>query len=73
MFAYFPPDLPGGCWLLTVEDAVPEAKLNGPAAVVSCGHGSFSVAVTAVADSVHAAQDEVRAVLASQLAKLPPG
>ena len=67
-----PPDLPGGCWLLTVEDPVPEAKMSGPAALASCGHGSFSVAVTAVADSVDAAQDEVRAVLASQLAELPP-
>jgi hypothetical protein len=67
-----PPDLPGGCWLLTVEDPVPEAKLSGPAALASCGHGAFSVAVTAMADSVEAAQDEVRAVLEEQMAELPP-
>jgi hypothetical protein len=67
-----PPDLPGGCWLLTVEDAVPEAQLSGPTALASCGHGAFSVAVTAMADSVAAAQEEVRAVLEAQLAELPP-
>jgi hypothetical protein len=67
-----PPDLPGGCWLLTVEDAVPEAQLSGPTALASCGHGAFSIAVTAMADSVAAAQDEVRAVLMAQLAELPP-
>jgi hypothetical protein len=67
-----PPDLPGGCWLLTVEDAVPEEQLSGPTALASCGHGAFSIAVTAMADSVAAAQDEVRAVLMAQLAELPP-
>lgn len=66
-----PPDLPGGCWLLTVDHAVPEARMSGPAVLASCGHGAFSVAVTAVADSVEAAQDEVRAVLDAQLAELP--
>lgn len=66
-----PPDLPGGCWLLTVEDAVPEAGMHGPAVLASCGHGAFSVAVTAVAESVDQAEDEVRAVLDAQLAELP--
>ena len=59
-----PPDLPGGCRLLTVDDAEPDVGLSGPAAFVWCGHGAFSVAVTAVADSVDAAEEEVRAVLA---------
>ncbi len=67
-----PPDFPGGCWLLTVEDPVPHEKLSGPAVLVSCGHGAFSVAVTAMADSLQAAQDEVRAVLEEQMAALPP-
>jgi hypothetical protein len=67
-----PTDLPGGCWLLTVEDPVPAARLSGPVVLASCGHGVFSVAVTAVADSVPAAQHEVRAVLDEQLASLPP-
>jgi hypothetical protein len=67
-----PRHLPGGCWLLTVEDAVPEEDLSGPAAMVWCAQGTFSVSVTAVAESVDAAEDEVRAVLASQLERLPP-
>jgi hypothetical protein len=68
-----PHDLPGGCRLLTVEDPAPDSRLSGPAAFVWCGHGVFSVAVTAVAGSVDAAEDEVRAVLAEQLERLPPG
>jgi hypothetical protein len=67
-----PRHLPGGCWLLTVEDAVPEEELSGPAAMVWCAHGAFSVSVTAVAGSVDAAEGEVRAVLDSQLERLPP-
>jgi hypothetical protein len=66
------PDLPGGCHLLTVEDPEPEAELTGPAALAWCGHGVFSVSVTAVTDSVDAAEEEVRAVLDQQLALLPP-
>jgi hypothetical protein len=54
-----PPDLPSGCRLLTVEDAEPQAGLSGPAAFARCGHGVFSVSVTAVADSREAAEDEV--------------
>lgn len=73
MLAENPPDLPGGCRLLTVHDPDPEAGLTGPAALAWCGHGVFSVSVTAVADSVDAAQAEVRAVLAEQLDRLPPG
>jgi hypothetical protein len=67
-----PPDLPGGCHLLTVEQPRPGSGLTGPAALVWCGHGVFSVAVTAVAGSVDAAEDEVRAVLAEQMERLPP-
>jgi hypothetical protein len=67
-----PPDLPGGCRLLTV-DAEPDVGLSGPAAFVWCGHGDFSVSVTAVAESVDAAEEEVRAVLTEQLDRLPPG
>jgi len=66
-----PPDLPGGCRMLTVDDAEPDLGLNGPAAFAWCGHGDFSVAVTAVADSVDEAEEEVRAVLADQLDLLP--
>ncbi len=65
-----PPDLPGGCRLLTVEDARPEADLPGPAAISWCGHGVFSVSVTAVATTVDEAQAEVRALLPRQLARL---
>jgi hypothetical protein len=67
-----PPHLPGGCRLLTVETADPETGLAGPAAFAWCGHGVFSVGVVAVADSVSAASDEVHAVVAAQLARLPP-
>jgi nitrous oxide reductase accessory protein NosL len=68
-----PPDLPGGCHLITVEHPDPQSQLSGPAALVWCGHGVFSVSVTVVADSVDAAQEELRAVLAEQLDRLPPG
>jgi hypothetical protein len=67
-----PPDLPGGCRLLTV-DAEPDVGLSGPAAFAWCGHGDFSVSVTSVAESVDAAEEEVRAVLAEQLDRLPLG
>jgi hypothetical protein len=67
-----PPELPGGCWLLTVEDARPEAGLHGPAAITWCGHGVFSVSVTAVAGTVEAAEAEVRQLLPEQLDRLPP-
>jgi hypothetical protein len=67
-----PPDLPGGCWLLTVEDARPGSGLDGPAAISWCGHGVFSVSVTAVATSLPAARAEVRELLPEQLDRLPP-
>jgi hypothetical protein len=67
-----PPGLPGGCRMLTVEQADPAAGLDGPAAFAWCGSGVFSVGVTAVADSVDAAEDEVRTVLELQLDRLPP-
>ena len=65
-----PPDLPGGCRLLTVEHARPGSALDGPAAISWCGHGVFSVSVTAVSDSVEAAQAEVRELLPAQLDRL---
>jgi hypothetical protein len=68
-----PSDLPGGCRLLTVEDPRKDAGLTGPAALLWCGSGVFSVGVTAVARSVDAAEAEVRAVMAEQLDRLPPG
>jgi len=67
-----PPGLPGGCWLLTVEDPRPEAGLDGPAAITWCVHGVFGVSVTAVSDSVEAAKAEVAEVLPQQLDRLPP-
>jgi hypothetical protein len=67
------PDLPGGCRLLTVDEEEPDTELNGPAAFAWCGHGVFSVSVSSIADSVDAAEAEVRAVLADQLDRLPPG
>ena len=66
------PHLPGGCWMLTVDDTEPDDELSGPAAFVWCGHGVFSISVTSVSDSVDAAEEEVRAVLAEQLDRLPP-
>jgi hypothetical protein len=66
------PGLPGGCHLLAVDDTDPSARLAGPAALAWCGHGVFSVSVTAVADSVDAAEEEVRTVLEAQLERLPP-
>jgi hypothetical protein len=68
-----PPDLPGGCWLLTVEAPRPASGLDGPAAISWCGAGAFSVSVTAVADSVDAARAEVRELLPQQLERLPSG
>jgi hypothetical protein len=68
-----PSDLPGGCWLLTVEDPRPGSGLDGPAAISWCGAGVFGVSVTAVADSVEAARAEVRRLLPQQLDRLPRG
>jgi hypothetical protein len=67
-----PPDLPSGCRLLTVA-AEPDVGLSGPAAFSWCAHGDFSVSVTAVAESVDTAEEEVRAVMAEQLDRLPLG
>ena len=67
-----PPDLPGGCRMLTVDDEAAQATLGGPAALAWCGHGPFSVSVTSVADSLAAAEEEVRAVVEAQLDELPP-
>jgi hypothetical protein len=68
-----PPQLPGGCWLLTVEDPAADDALAGPSVMAWCAHGRFSVSVRAVSDSVDAAEEEVRLVLAEQLDRLPPG
>jgi hypothetical protein len=65
-----PPRLPGGCRMLTVAPGS-SAQLHGPASLVWCPHGVFSVSVIAVAGSVQAADGEMRAVLARQLARLP--
>lgn len=68
-----PAELPGNCLSLTVADPDPSLGLDGPAAFAWCAHGVFSIAVTAVADSVDAAEEEMRAVALSQLERLPPG
>jgi hypothetical protein len=67
-----PRGMPGGCRMLTVDHAEPDAGLSGPAAMAWCTHGVFSVSVTAVADSVEAAEHEVRSVMALQIDRLPP-
>jgi hypothetical protein len=67
-----PPGLPGGCRMLTVDDAAAQEALGGPAALAWCSHGPFSVSVTSVAESLGAAEDEVRAVVGEQLDRLPP-
>jgi len=67
-----PPDLPGGCRMLTVDDVDVQATLGGPAALAWCGHGAFSVSVTCVADSLGSAEEEVRALVRAQLDLLPP-
>ncbi|HEX2074798.1 MAG TPA: hypothetical protein VHF92_13515 [Geodermatophilus sp.] len=66
-----PPHLPGGCRLLVVEDPDPASGLAGPAVFAWCGRGVFSVSVSAVAESVTAASDEVHTVLQAQLDRLP--
>lgn len=66
-----PAGLPGGCRLITVAEPDP-ALLHGPAVLGWCVHGVFSVSATAVAETVDAAEAEVRAVLATQLDRLPP-
>ena len=67
-----PPKLPGGCRMLTVDDAAGQEVLGGPAALAWCGHGPFSVSVTSVAGSLESAEEEVRAVVTAQLDLLPP-
>jgi hypothetical protein len=68
-----PPGMPGGCRLLTVDAPDPGVGLDGPAAFAWCRHGVFSVSVSAVSDSIDAAEEEVRSVLDDQLDRLPPG
>ena len=75
MLQHDPPGLPEGCRLLTVTRPDPETRVTGPAAFAWCGHGVFSVAVSAVTGApegaVEAATDEVAAVVAEQLDRLP--
>ncbi len=66
------PDLPSDCWRLVVAEARPDQGLAGPAAFAWCTRGRFSVSVSAVAESVDAATEEVGAVVADQLDRLPP-
>jgi hypothetical protein len=68
-----PADLPGNCRSLTITDPDPDLDLRGPTAIAWCGHGVFSVGVTAIAESVDAAEEEMRAVVAAQIERLPPG
>ncbi len=67
-----PPELPGGCRMLTVDHDGVQEGLGGPAAFAWCGHGPFSVSVTSVAETMDAAQEEVVAVVKEQLDRLPP-
>jgi hypothetical protein len=70
-----PPSLPAGCRMLTMDrsSATPLAskELRGPSSFAWCVHGVFSVAVTAMAPTPSAADAEMRAVLTSQLDRLP--
>ena len=66
-----PAGFPDGCRLLTVAAAQPDVGLTGPAAFAWCTDGVFSVAVTSVAGSADAARDEVAALVATQLSRLP--
>ena len=66
-----PPELPGGCRMLTVDDEDAQEKLGGAAAFAWCARGPFSVSVTSVTDSLETAESEVRAVVGQQLDRLP--
>ncbi len=67
------PDLPEGCRRLVVGAPRPDQGLSGPAVFAWCTRASYSVAVSAVADTVDAAGREVGAVAAEQLDRLPTG
>ncbi len=70
-----PAELPDGCRLLTVLRPDPATRVPGPAAFAWCAHGVFSVAVSAVTEpaggSLEEATEEVAAVVAEQLDRLP--
>jgi hypothetical protein len=68
-----PPELPGGCRLLIVEEFAGPGGMDGPAVSGWCGHGVFTVSVTSVAGSIDQAQAEVSKLLPEQLDRLPPG
>lgn len=65
------PELPDGCRRLVVDEPLPEEGLSSPAAFAWCTRGTFSVSVSSVAGSLDAATDEVAAVVADQLDRLP--
>ncbi len=70
------PDLPEGCRRLVVDGApgeAPDEGLSGPAVFAWCTRGTYSLSVSAVADSLSAATAEVGAVVADQLDRLPTG
>jgi hypothetical protein len=66
-----PPVLPPGCRLLQLAEGAPAAGVTSPAAFAWCARGVFSIAVTAVGGSVDSVTEEVRAVVAAQLDRLP--
>jgi hypothetical protein len=66
-----PPHLPVGCRLLSLEDGAPESGLTWPAAFAWCAHGVFSVAVTVFAGTAEEASEQLHAVMADQLDRLP--
>jgi hypothetical protein len=66
-----PPDLPPGCRLLQLDQGAPTAGMAAPAVFAWCARGVFSLTVTAVSGSVRTATEEVRAVVAAQLERLP--
>ncbi len=71
VLSHDPEGLPDGCSTLTVPEADPATGLAGPTAFAWCGHGTFSVAVTVVADDEEGASAGVRDVVLAQLEELP--
>ena len=66
-----PAELPEGCVELLVERPAADLGMAGPAAFAWCNRGVFSLGVTAVSDSLDAAEAEVLAVVVEQLDRLP--
>ena len=65
--------LPDGCSAMALDEPDPHLGLSGPAAFSWCGHGVFTVAVAASAETPEAARAEVEAVTGEQLLRLPRG